>query len=87
VTFDGDRIRVHRHDVAQMEDFASKLPTWQRMLAALRSGPMTQVALASELEVSQDAIKKAIQRSRTTFTRIEGSDGVTRIALMDRGNR
>jgi len=65
----------------------SKLPTWQRMISALRSGPLTQAALASELEVSGDTIKKAVQRSRTTFTRIEGSDGITRIALMERGSR
>jgi len=87
VAFDDNRIQVYRRDVAQMAEFASKLPVWQRMIAALRTGPMTQAALASELEVSGDAIKKAVQRGRNTFTRVESSDGITRVALVERGSR
>jgi predicted DNA-binding transcriptional regulator YafY len=87
VVFDNGRIDIHRKDAALMEDFKAKLPTWHRMIATLRSGPMTQAALASELEVSGDTIKKAVQRSRNTFIRIEGSDGITRIALAERGGR
>ena len=87
VVFDNGRIEIHRKDAALMEDFKAKLPTWHRMIAALRSGPMTQAALASELDVSGETIRKAVQRSRTTFTRIDGSDGITRIALADRAGR
>jgi hypothetical protein len=87
VVFDNGRIEIHRKDAALMEDVKAKLPTWHRMIAALRSGPLTQAALASELEVSGETIRKAVQRSRTTFTRIEGSDGITRIALAERAGR
>jgi hypothetical protein len=87
VVFDSNRIEIHRKDAALMEDFKSKLPTWHRMISALRTGPLTQAALASELDVSGETIRKAVQRSRTTFTRIEGSDGITRIALTERAGR
>lgn len=87
VLFDNGRIEIYRKDAALIEDVRGKIPTWQRMIAALKTGPMTQAALASELDVSGDAIKKAVQRGRNTFTRIEGNDGITRIALMERGSR
>ena len=87
VTFDSNRIEIHRRDVAQMQDFASRLPTWQRMISLLRDGPQTQATVASELNVSGEAIRKAVARGKSTFTRVEGSDGITRIALMDRVTR
>ena len=87
VVFDSGRIEIHRKDAALMEDFKSKLPTWHRMIALLRDGPQTQATIASELEVTGEAIRKAVARAKNTFTRVEGSDGITRIALVDRASR
>jgi hypothetical protein len=45
---------------------------------------MTIVALADELHIKADTIIKAVKRGDDTFTKVLGSDGITKIALLER---
>lgn len=85
-TFDEARTYVRRADVAGVPDLASKLPLWQRMKSVLARGPMTLPAMAEELEGSNvESIERAVRRGKDKlFTKVKGSDGVTRVALLDR---
>lgn len=87
-TFTDERIAIHPTDLAESTDFAAKLPLRQRMKAALAHGPLTLAALAEELDVKSDSLKKVVDRSKKesnpTFTRLVGADGTTRISLVAR---
>jgi hypothetical protein len=84
-TFESDRTRVQRIDLTTSDDLAPKLPTWQRMRQVLRTGPMTIPALADELDLRPEAVKKAAQRGDgRMFTRVVGADGSAKIGLVER---
>jgi hypothetical protein len=70
-------------DLATVEGLAERLPLWQRMVHLLKTGPMTLAQMADELDAKVDSVSKAANRGKT-FTKISGSDGITRIALVAR---
>ena len=74
---------VTRTDLADVQDLAQKLPLWQRVAHLLKTGPLTLVAIADELDAKVDTITKAVTRS-SAFTKVPGADGITRIALVER---
>ncbi len=84
ITFDEQRTRFRRVDVADVQDLASELPLWQRMKHAVAHRPMTLAALAEDLDAKVASIDKAIQRKKNVFTKVDGQDGVARIALLER---
>ena len=81
---------VSRVNLAEVEDLAHQLPIWQRVAHLLRTGggrPRTVQELAEELDVKEDSVKKAVTPSRarggrSMFTKVTGSDGIVRIALV-----
>jgi hypothetical protein len=82
-TFTPEQIGVRPVDLATVEGLADRLPLWQRMEHLLKTGPMTIAQMAEELDAKVDSVNKAANR-RKTFTRIPGSDGIYRIALVAR---
>jgi hypothetical protein len=89
VSFGDGRISIQPADLAASEDFAAKLPLWQRMKGALDHGPLTLEALAEALGAPEDSLKKVVDRSQKRtdpmFTRVPAAgDGKTRIALVAR---
>jgi len=84
ITFGGGRITIQPTDLAESDDFAGKLPLWQRMRGTLKQGPLTLVAMAGELDAKVDTLDRTVRRSPRLFTRVAGADGVTRIALVER---
>lgn len=88
VTFGEDRTTLRTIDAATVEDFAPKLPLWQRMRATLRQrGAMTAAALAESLGADAFAVYKAAARDKgRTFVRFDGPDGVQQIGLKDIGH-
>lgn len=84
VRFDPDRTTIMESDIADTDQLAVKLPLLQRMKSALRGGPRTLVALADDLDGSVDTLDRYVRRHSQVFTRVPGSDGVARIALVER---
>lgn len=85
MTFDAGRIDVQPTELDDVADLAVRMTVRQRMVALLRSGAMTMVEIAGELDVPVDTIKKTERRGRDRlFTRVPGDDGVYRIGLMAR---
>jgi hypothetical protein len=85
LSFDADRTCIRRVDLADVQDFAAKLPLWQRMAHTLRRGPMTMAALAEDLDAKVATVERAVDRSKgRLFARVPSADGVTRIALVER---
>jgi len=82
--FSPDRISVRNVDLATVDGLAEKLPLATRMAHALKRGPMTLALLAEELAAKVGSIDKAARRGQQLFTRVEGEDGITRIALVER---
>jgi hypothetical protein len=83
------RSEIRPSDLAESDDFAHKLPLWQRIKGALAHGPPTLAALAEELGEKPDSLKKVVDRSQKRpdpmFTRVPGgADGTTRISLVVR---
>lgn len=83
ITF-GSRLSIETTDLAEHDDFAARLPLWQRMQYALKHGPMTAEELAQEIGGKVDSIDRIARRSKTLFVRIPGSSGTSRIALLER---
>lgn len=70
-------------DLADDDQLAAKLPVSARMIHLLKRGPMTIAHIAEELGSKVDTVTKAATRNKA-FTRVPGSDGVARIALVER---
>jgi hypothetical protein len=85
VTFGDERTTIAPTDLADVTELAAGLPLWQRMVGLLRTGSMTMVEMASDLDVKVDSVSKAVRRGEhKVFTRIPGPDGIYRIGLLTR---
>ena len=85
VDFDGDRVYFTRIDATTIDEVADKLPLWQRIRSIVRSGPQTLDTIASELNHDNvNSIDRVVRRHKDLFTKVGGSDGVIRIALVER---
>jgi hypothetical protein len=84
INFDADATRIHRVNVADVNELAESLPVWQRMKHGLTHGPKTLAALAEELGEKLDTLDRTVRRKSGLFVRVPGEDGITRIALLDR---
>jgi hypothetical protein len=85
IDFDADRTRFSRIDVCDVSDLADSLPLWQRVREVVRHGPQTIAQIASELNYTNvDSLDRIVRRQKNVFTKITGSDGVHRIALVER---
>ncbi len=81
IAFTPERTTFRRIDIADVSDLAGHLSVRQRMAILLRRGAMSPEALAEELEVGQDTIKRyARDKRRSQFTLIPGGN----IALVER---
>ena len=85
---------VTRTNLADIEDLAGQLPTWQRVAKFLKatSGgvPQTIQEIAAALAVKPDTVKKAVspRRKGSVFVHVPGPDGLMRVALLaNRGQR
>ena len=72
LSFDADRTRVRRVDLADVPDLAAGLSIRQRMVAALRRGAMTRDELADEIGAKPESIKRTINRYSRQFRVLEG---------------
>lgn len=79
----GDRICVESVNLADVDGLSDKLPLAMRISHALQAGPLTFAAIAERLDAKVDSVIKAVNRN-TKFTKVVGSDGVTKISLVER---
>lgn len=82
-TFNERSVLVRRTDPATVDSIASALPQWQRIKAAITSGPMTIAEIAAETGIKEDSIRKSVTRSTRTFKVFEGANGLQRVALLE----
>jgi len=81
----GDRIDVRPCNLADVEGLAERLPLSTRIAHLIRqNGPRSFAQIAEELGAKADSVIKAVNRNDRTFTRLDGNDGVGRIALVER---
>ena len=84
-TFAQDRVTFARGDIATVDELAGELPLWQRIRSVVRTGPLTLATIASELGTDKvDSIDRTVRRHKNLFTKVQGADGVTRVALVER---
>lgn len=85
VTFDGDRVYFRNSDIGAVDDFAASLPLWQRMVSVLKAGPQTLATIGSELgHENVESLDRIVRKHKTLFQKVPGSDGIMRIALVER---
>ena len=86
LTFEADgMILLRKAALAARGDFAGKLPVWQRMMHLLKSGPLPIPAIAAALDAKPETVERAVRRGKdSTFLRLVGADGVSKIALVER---
>ena len=85
VRFADTAITITSSDLVEHDDFAGRLPLWQRCVGALRAGPLTLPELAEATGAKLDSIIKTVKRSEgKTFTRLPGTDGKPRVYLVER---
>jgi hypothetical protein len=84
VTFDADRTHIRRANVGDVAELAAGLPLWDRIRQVVRRGPQTLAALAEELNAKPDSLDRIVRRHKNLFTKVSGSDGIQRIALVER---
>jgi len=90
--FTEDRTIVERVNLADVDDLAGQLPTWQRVANFIKAGggyPQTIAVIADTLEVKPNTVRKAVSlhsgKGRSVFTTVPGIDGgEVRIALAER---
>src|SRR5262245_7614598 len=80
--FEPTQTLVTTHDVRDIPELASQLPTWQRMHTALSRGPMTRTAIAAELGVKENSITQVMRRHQRLFERTMDNKGVQWIQLV-----
>ncbi len=79
ITFTNDCTVFKTSDVADNPDLAVKMSIRQRMASLLRRGAMTPEAIADELEVEVETIKRTVRRYKAIFTTVNG-----RFALLEK---
>ena len=85
IDFDPDRTSFSSVDVRDVSELAASLPLWQRMKEVVRHGPQTIATIANELGHSNvESLDRIVRRQKAVFTKITGSDGIQRIALIER---
>ena len=85
IHYDSDQTRFERADLADVPDLAAGLSLKHRIRALLTTGPQTLATIASELDHSNvESIDRIVRREKTVFTKISGSDGIARVALVER---
>ena len=82
--FSSGRTAVRRVEAASVQSLAHTLPAWQRIKAALKSGPLTIPELAEEIGAREETTRRTVSRYDRLFTLIEGSNGPKRVALLKR---
>jgi len=82
-SFTPERIFVRGVDLATVEGLADSLPLWLRMKHAVSRGPQTLATLADELGAKVETIDRTVRRKNGMFTRVPGTDGIARIALVE----
>jgi hypothetical protein len=83
LTFDASRTTITQTNLADEEQFAERVPLWQRISNALRTRPMTVSEIAAETGAKRDSVTKALQRGRS-FMAVPSVDGTPRWALVER---
>ena len=81
------RIRIESVNVADVGDLAAKLPLRERMKHLLKAGSMTPAAVADELDVKEETVKRTTRRHKKLFTLVKGKDGLTRLGLLQPGGQ
>ena len=84
INFDAERTIYTPVNVADVQDLSTSLPLWQRMKQSVANRPMTLALLSEELDANVDSIDRTVRRKDRVFARTDGSDGVARIALLER---
>jgi hypothetical protein len=85
VTFAEDRVEFDHTDITDVPDLAESLPLWRRIQAVVKAGPQTLATIARELNHDNvESIDRTVRKHKQVFTRLSGSDGITRIALVER---
>lgn len=82
IDFSSQAITVRRTDVADHGELVGGLKVWERMREELKTGPSTMASLASALEVPLNNVQQEVKRKNGLFTKVQGSDGIDRIALV-----
>jgi len=84
ITFGADRTVIGRCNLEEAPELAERMPLWQRIKDTLKAnGPQAIPDLAERLNAKPDAIRKAVQRSTRTFTKVT-ADGTAKLALVSR---
>ena len=83
--FTDDRISIESVNVADVGDLAAKLPLRERMKHLLKAGALTPAAVADELDMSEETVKRTARRHKRLFTLVKGQDGATRLGLLQAG--
>jgi hypothetical protein len=83
VEWSADAIGIARTDLRDIPDLASHVPLRYRIEQELRTGALTLVDIVARLgePATVDAVRMAIKRNESRFTRVTGADGITRWGL------
>ena len=84
IRFDEDRTQFAQVDLADVSDLASKLTIYERITAALKTGPMTIAALAEGIDAKPATVEKTVRRwtEKGNLVRLAAKNGVpTRYGL------
>jgi hypothetical protein len=85
IGYERDRTCFERADLADVPELAAGLSLKHRIRALLKTGPQTLVTIANELDhPNVESIDRIVRREKTVFTKVSGTDGITRIALVER---
>jgi hypothetical protein len=86
ICFADNQTRFSRVNLGDVEGLAAKLSTFERVVYALKRGPLTVAQLADELDAKVDTVEKTVRRWATKgkLVRLEAQNGTpTRYGLAE----
>ena len=79
LVFEGERTRVEKINLKDVEELAAGFPLIDRMREILIPGPMTLKALAEELSAPIQNIRQVLTRHRSAFHKLGNKIGVASV--------
>lgn len=82
ITFEPDRTTFRRSEVRGAADNSGRMPVSRRIEELLRSGSLTVVEIAEQLDTAVDTVRKTVDRGDgKIFVKFPGPDGILRVGL------
>lgn len=83
---DGPSVQFGAAGADQMDDdVVTQIPLWKRIHSAVKYTPLTVAEISDQIgHGNVESINRIVRQYKQVFTRVDGTDGVSRVAILER---